>query len=176
MSGGRNDWTELMYRVLHGVKDDLGLWCECKEASHHDDQPGTVPGERLHIDFFWYHRAPGHEARAKLPEELYQPPCIVIEHENAGERLEYNLWKLSQLAAPLRILIGYADARGPRNVDGRKNELLHTAQSAGLFAPAGTEDLLLLSDDEPTDKFTAWWRPAGQSWLDSRLLDVPKRP
>ena len=171
-NGGCADWTELMYRVLHQVKDDLKLWCECKMAEHHEKQPGTVRGERLHIDFFWYHRVPGHETRAKSVEEVYQPPCIVIEHENADARLEYNLWKLSQLAAPLRVLIGYSKVRGRKKVERRVTTLIEMARSANLFTPVETEDLWLLSDDAPSKTFSAWRRPVGGSWSDVEPFDI----
>jgi hypothetical protein len=150
--GSGADWTAGMYKLLHGLRTDFGLHCECRQA--HPDQKPTTPGERMHIDFFWYLADSG----------AWASPVAVIEHENLAEGAMADWWKIAQLAAPLRVFIGYA--RTQALVERFSYGLQTIAHEERWFLPPGTEDLLIVGDYADCSVFRAWTRSAGAGWTE----------
>lgn len=93
-------WSPHMFETLHAVRDDFGLWCKCefgeKSASH------GVKGEFLKIDMMWF---PKGERTGE-----YDVPVFALEHENrhTDYHAKEDFWRVFQVAAPLRVFIGYA--------------------------------------------------------------------
>lgn len=102
--GGR--WTQAMYSLLHDVQRRLDLWCQCQ---HHDNQPDGGSGERLKVDLLWF---PKTILDLAEDEQEWVAPLVAIEHENGYRARDRAIdhWKVSQVAAPLRVFIGYTNS------------------------------------------------------------------
>ena len=134
-------WTTGMYEVLHGVQRRFRLWCQCgAHASAADGQNR----EMLEIDFTWF-----------AGENDWDAPVVAIEHENSHVRAERakDHWRVNQVAAPLRVFIGYVGAR--RSLDAAAAELRE--REARCNQVVGGEALLLMgyANMDVTD-FRAW--------------------
>lgn len=100
--GYGKDWTDGIYKTLHKMQKEEGFWCQC--AKHSEDEGTSTlgqKGERLNIDLMWF------PSLAK--NEDWIAPVVAIEHENLYKEIERSIdhWKVSQVAAPLRVFIGY---------------------------------------------------------------------
>ncbi len=131
-----------MYALLHDVAEEASFFCECRQP--HPHQADTIPGERFHIDFFWYPKDAGRWAR----------PSVVIEHENFEYEAEYDLWKVCQFAAPLRVFIGYA--RDEAAVPEMWKRLRVMLSENRLARISDSETLVMLGDYDKCVAFHAW--------------------
>ncbi|RKG68665.1 hypothetical protein D7V80_11755 [Corallococcus sp. CA054B] len=148
-----------MYKLLHKLRRELSMHCECKAQALHQDQVDTVRGERMNVDFFWY----------ELDSKQWSRPTVVIEHENVEEGALLDFWKVTLLDAPLRVFIGYARTKAGVT---KLFERLTTQEGMDEWrVPAGAADLVILGDYEECLDFTAWTRTAGAAW--SRLGSAP---
>lgn len=161
-NGAGAAWTRGMYRLLHELKTDMSLHCECKSA--HPDQVNTVRGERMHIDFFWYAKDSGDWAR----------PEVVIEHENYKEGAFKDFWKVTLVDAPLRVFIGYAARED--GVVALFEQLRQTATDHHWGVPRGSADLVILGDYDVCARFRAWARTADNDWTSLGTVPAPSVP
>lgn len=111
-TGNAGQWTSGMYKALHRVQSQLNLWCQCKA---HEDPKTGASFECMQIDFLWFEN----EKWANLPkdEAEWVPAAVAIEHENlwVPRASDVDHWKVSQIAAPLRVFIGYVST--PDEID-----------------------------------------------------------
>lgn len=146
---GAVGWTSLMTTVLHGVQDSLGLWCQCR--GHQG--PNGRKGERMGIDFTWYSNG----------ADEWVPPLVAIEHENqwhSQERLRDH-WKVSQIASPLRVFIGYTKTES--ELERAADEL--KVHEDKWFSIKDGESIIILGYAHMQKDFRAWITRQGvQAW------------
>ncbi len=135
-------WTRGMGKVLHSVQDALGLWCQCRQ---HTNRKNGRNGERMGVDFTWY----------PAVENEWVAPVAAIEHENAWSEHERKVdyWKVNQIAAPLRVFIGYV--RSADEVEPAAKDLM---QHEGEWNPVPNGEAMIIigHDGMPLGGFRAW--------------------
>jgi hypothetical protein len=105
----------------------------------------------MNIDFCWYPKNCGRLGA----------PVVVIEHENIEQNLLEDFWKVSQLAAPLRVCIGYATTAA--GIERLSRQALESSEHERWPCPEYSEDLLILGDYEVC-AFHAWTRAGTSGW------------
>jgi hypothetical protein len=139
---GQGLWSMAMFDVLHRAQSRFDVWCQCRQ---HPSGFAGHSGERMGIDFTWYPNT----------DEIWSAPIVAIEHENtwrdAGRDQDH--WKVNQIAATLRVFIGYC--RTLQHVDDYADTLRHR-ETNWLSVPAGEALLILGYAGMPVDGFHAW--------------------
>lgn len=158
-SGYGAQWTAGMYAALHGVQAHFGLWCQCNA---HCGRPHGSDGERLGIDLTWFREHPALSG----DEQEWVPPVVAIEHENLYGPRERSVdhWKVSQIATPLRVFIGYVSK--PTDVDGAGRTLKD--RESRWHTVANGEALVVLGHKKMCcGCFRAWCTPQGtMNWTE----------
>lgn len=172
---GAWEWSQTMSGVLHNVRSDFALWCKCKLAGDGTGHGKAVQrrnltkvgaenefgsdGEFLSIDMMWFE--PGGAAHD------YDPPLMALEHENNHRDIDAmaDFWKVLQVAAPLRIFIGYTrESRVPGLVD----ELARLRWDGGrdrCHSLPGGEDIALVGGYQ----MKGWESWSGRVWAGGKM-------
>jgi hypothetical protein len=163
------DWTRHVFPLLRAIAKERHLWWAGRGKGEVNPRYGEA---REYLwDFTMYDRIAG-----KRPAEMWNLPCVVIEHENAYSlpAFRFDHWKTLFSHAPLRIAIGYvrqtmADRRGEW-----VQEINDACEANAWHFPPNTEDLIALGHygmTEGNNNFEFWRRRRGQrSW---KKLPVP---
>jgi len=143
--GYGGSWSAGMYDALHRVQTGLKLWCQCK--SHPVATRNGRNGERMGIDFTWYPNG----------NNEWVAPLVAIEHENLWTDQARNVdhWKVNQIAAPLRVFIGYVSKEA--DVQGVANELMKRESEWNAVSGDTAEGMIILGHDGMAHgDFAAW--------------------
>lgn len=144
-----------MYGALHAVQSSLNYWCQC---GRHGRLPAGSVGERLKIDLLWFSQD---TQGLQSGEEEWIAPVVAIEHENdytdAARSVDH--WKVSQVAALLRVFIGYT--RHGNNID-VASKVLRDRESRWRPVPGGEALIILGHSQMQYGCFRAWWARQGQ--------------
>jgi hypothetical protein len=151
-----------MFPLLHKVQLDLGAWCRCAVA---DEIPGqhAPRGEYLKIDMMWFNPKGG----------FWDAPLMALEHENAHSRgaARHDCWRVFQIAAPLRIFIGYTSTEKTqaRRVTELRN-MRDPQKGNRVHMLPGGEDIVLIGHYEMRD-FNDW---KGTVWTQTSMCSLEK--
>lgn len=149
-------WTLGIYRTLHRAQGKH-FWCQCEKHLLDEANPSRSlgqNGERLNIDFLWFPPSAEHED--------WIAPLVAIEHENLYESRDRSVdhWKVSLIAAPLRVFIGYV--KEPNEIEAAAKELRD--RESCWHAVEGGQSLIILGHAEMEYPcFRGWWSLQGKS-------------
>ena len=146
-TGYSGEWSVGMYRVLERIGKAAGY-----QVNHRNRH-----GEINNIDFCY-------TVRDGRPSTNWNPPCVVIEHENAWhvEETKWDFWKSCLYAVPLRITIGYKAREDQALAVGK--ELMDFYSRWRLRQLTTGETLLIMGwVQEPGPRQWLYWRLRGRS-------------
>jgi hypothetical protein len=128
---GNGAWTVHAWRILHAVARELRLYCAC---SKRHERPEDGEQREWLWDLSWYD---------PRPIKRFQPPLVVIEHENSHHDDDFinDFWKVMVAHAPLRLMIGYT---GPTEKAMEKRlHAIHEAVHDWTFPQSATDAIVL---------------------------------
>jgi len=137
-------WTRFMTKVFQKTGDNIHCYVQSKFLEEKNDT-----GEFLNIDAMYFNKGEINDWQSEYaPQTL---PVVVIEHENMDltQKIEYCLWKILCIKAPLRILICYKNDN--REIHNLKDSLEKLIKKIKV---SNDEDILVIIGNKEKENST----------------------